>query len=503
MSEQNQESKERISRMQFDRMAFQRLVLTDLRKSKEGRQFLKKYKQSEVREIVENYKDVRNQKKLVEISNILFAKSPQYQRLLWYLSNMALFSHVITPIKDIKKLNKSKVLKQYTEIGELMKLMELRHEMSKVLSTAFKEDVFYGYVHRDKKSFYIQHIQADICQITSVEDGVYNFSIDMRHFEKDEERLLLFGKEVQEKYAVWKRVKNTNSKLESYVELSAENTICIKINEHMLDIFPPFAGSFDAMFDIEGFKQLRKDKEELGNYMILTQQLPMRPDSEDNNDFAIDEETMRFFHEMASNTVPENVGIITSPMKIEPVKFDRDRADSDGVQKAQRDLWDGLGVSSLLFGADKSTSQGLLMSIKTDEEIVFAVLTQIQRWINRYLKNEFKDLMFNINLLHVTEYNKQEVFKMYLEAGQFGVPVKSHVCAVVGLDPIETMNMAYLENDLLEMHDKFIPMMSSHTMGAEGLAGAEDGRPKKDAKDVSDETARGQDKPNAKPSVKK
>lgn len=496
MLEQANEKQERKSMMNFDRLAFQRLILTDLKKTKEGRKFLKKYTQSEVREIVENFKSGENQAKLVEISNLLFAKSPQYQRLLWYLSNMALFSHVITPIKDIRKANKNKVLKQYTEIGELMKLMELRHEMSKVLSTAFKEDVFYGFIHRDKKSFYIQPIQYDICKISSVEDGVYNFSIDMRHFAQDEERLLQFGKEVQEKYSTWKRVRSADTKLDPFVELSAENTICIKINENMLHTFPPFAGSFDAIFDIEGFKQLRKNKEELGNYMILTQQLPIRTDSEDNNDFAIDEETMRFFHEMASNTVPDNVGIITSPMKIEPVKFERDRADSDGVQKAQRDLWDGLGVSSLLFGADKSTSQGLLMSIKTDEEIVFAVLTQIQRWINRYLKNEFKDLMFNINLLHVTEYNRQEMFKMYLEAGQYGVPVKSHVCAVVGLDPIETMNMAFLENDVLQMHENFIPMMSSHTMGGDALA-QEDGRPKKDAKEVSDETARAKDKPNA------
>ena len=496
--EQAKETTERKSLMQFDRMAFQRLIVNDLKKSRDGRKFFKKYTQKEVREIVENFREEKNQLALIEISNGLFAKSPQYQRLIWYLSNMALFSHVITPIKDIRKLNKSKVHKQYTEIGELVKLMELRHEMSKVLSTAFKEDVFYGYIHRDKKSFYIQPIKYDICRITSVEDGVFNYSIDMRYFEKDEERLVQYGKEVQEKYFNWKKVKSVNGKVDSFIELSAENTICIKINENMTnEIFPPFAGSFDAIFDIEGFKELRKTKEELGNYMILTQQLPMRPDSEDNNDFAIDEDTMRFFHEMASNTVPDNVGIITSPMKIEPVKFERDRADSDGVQKAQRDLWDGLGVSNLLFGADKSTSQGLTMSIKSDEQIVFGVLTQIQRWLNRYLKNEFKDLMFNINILHVTQYNRDEMFKMYLEAGQYGVPVKSHVCAVVGLDPIETMNMAYLENDILEMQDNFVPMMSSHTMGGEELAQQTDGRPKKDPKKVSDETARAKDKPNA------
>lgn len=508
MTEQNDNKVERPLAMTFDNMAFAKLMVNDLSKSREGRRMLKKYSQSEVREIVENYKQPKNQEKLREISGILFAKSPQYQRLLFYLSGMALFAHIIAPIKDIRKANKAKVLKQYTQIGELLKLMNLRHEMTKVLKIAFREDTFFGYVHRDKKSFYIQHIDANICQITSIEDGVFNYSIDMTYFEKDEDRLQMYGKEIQLKYKQWKRNKamrgNSRTQVESYVELSPENTICIKINEDMLETFPPFAGSFDAIFDIEGFKQLRKDKEELGNYMILTQELPMRKDSDNNNDFMIDEKMMRFFHDMASDTVPENVGVITSPMKIEPVKFDRDRADSDGVAKAERDLWSGLGVSQLLFNADKSTSQGLVMSIKTDEEIVFGVLTQIQRWVNRYLKFEFSDLMFNAQILHVTHFNRDDMFQMYLTSAQYGIPVKNHVSAVVGLDPIETMNMAFLENDLLEMHEEFIPLMSSHTMGAEGVAGVtgqgakpEDGRPKKDPKKVSDETARGQDKPNA------
>jgi hypothetical protein len=501
MTEQNQaiENFERKNVMVFDKMAFAKLVINELSGSKDGKNFLKKYKQSEVREIIENYKLPKNQERLREISQLLLAKSPQYQRLVRYFSGMALFAHVITPIKEIKKVNEKKALKQYVEVGELAKLMNLRHEMQKVLHVAFTEDIFFGYIHRTKKDFYIQKVDASIAKITSVEDGVFNYSIDMSYFEKNVNVVKAWAEEVQVKYAQWKAMKNKNPKLSPWVELDARNTICIKINEHQLEAFPPFAGSFDAIFDIEGFKQLRKDKEELGNYMLLAQELPMRKDSENNNDFMIDRDMMMFFHNMAVDTVPENVGVVTSPMKIEPIKFDKDRADNDGVAKAERDFWSGNGTSQLLFNADKSTSQGLLMSIKTDEEIVYGVLTQIERWLNRYLKFEYSDLMYNISILPITHFNRQEMFQMYLQAGQFGIPVKSHISASVGLDPIEMMNMAHLENNLLKMHEEFIPLQSSHTQnGEEAVAGSgENGRPKKDQKEVSDETARGQDKPNA------
>lgn len=501
MNPRSKDSKtvERKNVMVFDSAEFARLVITDLASKKNGRSLLKKYKQSEVREILEGYKLPRNQEKLVEISQLLYANSPQYKRLVQYFGGMALFAHVLLPVKDISKYKKDKVIKQYTQIGELIKLMNLRHEMTKLMISAFVEDVFYGYVHRTKKDFYIQKIDSKICKITSVEDGVFNFSIDMSFFQKNEDTLHQWADEIQQKYRQWKAMKSKNPKLSEWVELDAENTICIKVNEEILEIFPPFAGSFDAIYDIEGFKRLRKDREEIGNYMILTQELPMRKDSDNNNDFMIDKDMMMHFHNMAVDVVPDNVGVITSPMKIEPLKFDRDKVDNDGVAKAERDFWSGNGTSQLLFNADKSTSQGLLMSIKTDEEIVFGVLTQIERWVNRFLKFQFSDLMFNIDILDVTHFNQSDKHKMYLESAQFGIPVKSHISATLGLSPIETMNMAYLENDILELHDKFIPLMSSHTMSAEDIIGnnGEDGRPKKDETQRSDETVRGDDKPNA------
>lgn len=498
MSESNENVEQKdITRgnvLNFDRTLFQKLVISDLQRSKQGRSFLKKYKQSEVREILENYRIPKNQERLVEISRTLYAKSPQYQRLLKYFSGMLTFPYIITPIKDIRKLNKNKVLKQYADIGELAKMMNIKHEMTKVLQTAFVEDVFYGYVYKTNKDFYIQKLDYKICKITSVEDGVYNFSIDMAFFEKNEDDLVNWANEIRVKYYQWKTLKGKNSSLSNWVELDAKNTICIKINEDMLETFPPFAGSFDAIFDIEGFKQIRKDREEIQNYMLITQELPIREDSENNNDFLIDQDMMMFFHNMASDTVPDNVGVITSPMPIKSVKFDKDTANSDGVANAERDFWAGSGTSQILFSSSTNTSQGVLSSIKTDEEIAFTVLNQINRWINRYIKFNFKDLMFNIQVLSVTYFNKQETFDMYLQAGQYGIPVKSHICAVVGLEPVEMMGMAYLENELLELHEEFIPLVSSHTQSGneEDLSGT-GGAPKKDASKVSDEGQKSRD----------
>jgi hypothetical protein len=483
----------RRNSMSFKREDFAKLVINDLSRDLNSKSLLSKYKQSDIQTFLEGFKLEKNQKKLVDVSKLLYAKSPQYQRLVRHFAEMPTFAHVLVPSVSLAGIDKTKILKQYNQVAEFLKVLNIKHEFTKLLNVAFVEDVFFGYVHKTKNDFYIQKIDSSIAKITSVEDGVYSFSINMEHFSGNEDELSSWAEEVQQKYILWKNRKVNDRRLGSWVELDSQNTICIKINESMLETFPPFAGSFDAIFDMEGFKRLRKNKEEISNYMLITQELPMRKDSEDNNDFMIDMDTMMYFHNLASETVPDNVGVITSPMPIDTVKFDKDRADSDGVAKAERDFWSGNGTSQLLFNADKSTSQGLQMSIKTDENIVFDVLNQIERWLNRYLKFNFKNLMFSVDILDVTRFNEKEKHKMYLESAQYGIPVKSHIGAVLGLSPIELTNLITLENDVFELHHNLIPLASSHTMGSDGIEESE-GRPESEVEDIGDEGARARDK---------
>lgn len=474
--------------MKFNKEDFARLVISDLSKTSSGRRVIKKHTQSEVREMVENYQTVFNQDKLVDISKTLYVRSQQYKRLIQYFSDMALFSYVLTPVKNIDKFTESRVRKQFSDLGELVDKMELKHEMRKVLRVAFVEDVFFGYIHEEKDSFYIQKIDHSICHITSIEDGVYNFSIDMTYFQRNPDELKLWADEVQIKYKQWES--SVQSREGNFVELSPERTICIKINEEILERVPPFAGTFDSIFDIDAFKRLRKNKEEMGNYMVLIQKLPIRKDTNDVNDFLIDHDMFQYFHNMTSSTAPDNVGVITSPMEIEAVRFDKDSADSDGVAKAERDFWAGSGTSQSLFSVDKNTSQGIALSIKADEEIVFSALSQIQRWINRYISSKFKNPLFKVKILDLTYFNQEKMFDHYIEAGNNGFPVVGYIGAVIGMSPNELVGMAHLENKILNLHDNLIPLATSHTQSKDDKGG----RPEMDDDDISDEGAKSRDK---------
>ena len=458
-----------------------------------SRKVVKSYTQSEVREILESAHTAINQDKLVEISKVIYRTSNQYRRLISHFAGMPTYAYIITPTKDIRDTSPEKIKKAYEEIGVLAKKMKFKNELAKVHKIALIQDVFYGYVHEDTKSFYIQHIDYALCRISSVEDGVLNYSVNMAHFDGRVDDLAYYPDEFSRMYWQWKIDKATNSKIDNYVEVSPNNSICVKIGDETMEVMPPFAGVFDSIFDVEGFKKLRKSKGEMENYMTLIQKAPIRTDTDSNNDFAIDPDMMDYFHEQLADALPEEVGLATTPMSVEAVNFKQTKVGEDGVAQAERDMWSSAGVSSLLFNADGKSSQGLLNSIKTDEELVFSFLRQLERWINRRIRRKNKNGFFEISILDVTTFNKDEMYKTYLEAATYGFPTKTQLASTVGLEPIEMMSMMFLENDVLGMQDEMKPLQSSHTMSGDE-ATAEGGAPQKEQKDKADETVRTEDK---------
>jgi len=399
--------------------------------------------------------------------------------LILYFACLPTFDYIVEPYGlNTEKINKKTFKTQYQKTLELLEIMNLPHEFLKVLKIAFKEDVFYGYEHMSDDSYFIQPLDPDYCQISSIEDGVYNFAFDFSYFNKYPKKLKQYPEEFQQKYKKYEKDKKNYR----WQELDSNNTICIKVNEELDYPLPPFNAVFESVFDIEDYKKLKKVKTKLDNYMVLTQQIPIDDKNSEPNNFLIDLDTAIAFHNRAVQALPEAVGLITSPMKIDAIKLDRKQTDTDQVAHAERDYYNAAGVSQFLFNSEKVTSVGLSKSINTDEQIVFALLRQFERWVNRKLKNFNTKYKFRIRFLNTTVFNVDNVFEKYLKAAQYGMPVKLALGASLGLSGSEMANMVFLENEIMELHDTLIPLSSSHTQSSKG----EKGRPQKSEDELTE-----------------
>ncbi|MFJ7982442.1 hypothetical protein ACIQ1D_19450 [Lysinibacillus xylanilyticus] len=410
------------------------------------------------------------------LSQYFYNVSALYKLIIRYMALMPTYAYTVIPTDMPDKVDQAKLKKQYMKTLSYIDKMNLPHEMIKAMTIAFREDTFFGYEHEAKDSYFIQPLDAKYCRISSIEDGVYNFAFDFAYFDSFKDELELYPNEFKRKYNTYKETK------ERWIELDPLKSVCFKVNSDFLYSLPPFATMFQSIVDLDDYKAIKKARAKNDNFMAFIQKIPLDEKNPDINKFLIDLELAMTFHNMASETLPEGVGVITSPMAIEAVKTEKAKTDSDLVSEAYREAFRDGGVSEFLFNSDKNTSVGLAKSILTDEEVVFAMLRQVERWINRKLKNMSGVYNFKIKILDITVFNREEKSKQYLESAQYGIPVILEIGATLGLTPLDFINKVTLENDILGLHDLLTPLQSSHTM----KNGEDVGRPEKSDKEISD-----------------
>lgn len=442
------------------------IKLRNLDSSRESNPTYTKYKKDEIVKYLGN--PANYEKQLRSMSTYLYNISNYYRRLIEYMAGMSTFSYVVVPygIDYSKKVNTQKFKKGYYAVVAELEKMNLRHEFSKALTIAFRDDIFCGYSWETNDSFTIQTLDADYCKISSIDDGVYNIAFNFSYFDSNLEKLPNYAPEFATMYAAYKK----DAQKMKWQELDPSKSICLKVNEHDIIPIPPFVSLFSALADIEDYRAISKNASEVNNYKALALEIPVG----DDGTFLIDYDLCKEFYDMLSNVLPSNIGAIMSPMKISSWDFEKSGVASDNgeVEKAESTMWSQAGVNKILFGGGEDPSASTLeLSTVNDQMIVFKMMRQIERWINRKLKNVSSAVKFKVNILDVTVYNRQKMHEQFLRDGQYGMPVRTAIMATQGFSPSDYENMAYLENDMLQFSSKEIPLTSSNTQSADSSAG--------------------------------
>lgn len=406
-----------------------------------------------------------NAKNLRNASKYMFVRSPQYRRLCLFYAMVPMWCYTLAPSQfDPSKIKGDTFKKQYFKTAALLESMNIKHEMQKACAIAWTEGIFYGISYSAPNSFFLQKVDPDICNITSVLDGVYSFSIDMSRIQQDD--LFKYPDYIT---TMWNTYKSTNIKWQDVPE---EYSWCIKIDESVSYPCPPFASVLPNLFDIDTYSDLQEERSEIENYKAISMKVPV----DEYGAPTIDMDIATKYYEQVCNNISKYIGVILSPFDIKDWDFQKSGgiADIDIVSRAEEQFWSATGTSSLLFGSTKNNSSlGMKLSIAADESVMIAVMNQCERLINRYLKNVSSTSKFRINLLPVTIYNQEDMVKKYKDAASYGIPVKSVYGALMGLSPADMLGMDYVEREILQV-ENLVPMVSSHTISSDSDDG---GRP--------------------------
>lgn len=467
-----------IIRMPGKFATINKLILRDLNGNNPSPTFYK-YTKDQISNFLKN--PYSNEKNLRDAVIYLYGASPHFRRLIQYFVALSDLSYVVTTYKlDTANAKPKTVRKNFNKTENMLASLDIKNQFRRILTVCLREDTFFCTMRVTSDSIIIQQLPSDYCRTDIIEDNVLNVSFDFSYFDSNSQYLPLYSEEFRSKYELYLKDR-TGSK---WQELSSPTSFAIKCNDDILKYsLPPFAGILREVYELEDYKSLKLTKTELDNYAMLVMSLGIDKDGNWTMDF----DKAREFYRNLDNVLPDEVGSVLSPMPIEKISFERNTtSDSDTVSDAEQNLFSAAGVSSLLFNNDKASANALTLSIKADQAMTYGIVKNIETAINRFLHAQPYGKNFKLTFLDCSPFNRKELSDSYLKACQYGIPMISYYCASQGLTQSEMDGMNFLEDTVLDIKSRFVPLQSSATQSGSSTTSDSPGRPENDIEDLTD-----------------
>lgn len=470
-----------ITNQQWD--VFQRMALQNLSSyvSTDKHFNPRKYDRKDVRRFMDN--PTTYEKQLREVSQFLLINSGAYMRLVGFLSSLMTLDHVLIPIAEPDKLTTPAFQRAKSKVNKYLENYNLKHEIGKIMSVLVLEDVFFGIERESKDSIMIQRLPSDYCKITHLVNGMYAFCFNMSFFDGMNKPLLdtEFPAEFTTMYEQYRQTKN------KWQEVDSDIGVCFKFYDNILQNVPPLAGTFEDILYLDDSKAIAYSEVLMGNYRLLLQKIPMSQGAKSIKDMIFDSKEAAGFHNLIKSTLPENIGIVTTPMDVTDIKLDKSTSEKekDNVKRAEDNVFTSAGVSKALFNDETSNSITINRAIEADAASLIKLLRQFEVFFkNRLRKFSTASYAFKVLFPDITIFNRDEKIEQYLKLGQYGLP-KSFLFAAIGVSEYEMINLLQYESSI-GLVDKMVPLKSSHVATGED----DGGRPLKDEDDLSGEGAK-------------
>ena len=217
---------------------------------------------------------------------------------------------------------------------------------------------------------------------------------------------------------------------------------------------------------------------------IIIQKLP----TDKNGDLIFDIDEARDIHNTAVDMLRRAIGVdvLTTFTDVDSIDLSdkNTSATTDDLEKVERTVYNNLGISRNLFNTDGNLS--LAKSILNDEATVRNLVLQFNVFMDRVIKKvntNIKKYNFKFYFLETTQYNYQELSKLYKEQTQIGF-AKLLPQIALGHSQSSILNTIVFENDILSLSSIMIPPLMSSTLSGEDVLG----------KNNSDNTSKNQNK---------
>ena len=343
-----------------------------------------------------------------------------------------------------------------------------------------KNGAYYAYIVPSASGLVLQQLPIGYCRsrykvgtMPAIEFNMKYFDDAFRDVNYRMKILNLFPKEFAKGYALFKQGKlepDYQGETGGWYLLDPGSTIKFSLYNGQYDI-PVFVNAIPAIIDLDQAQDLDRRKQMQKLLKILVQKLPR----DKNGDLIFDVDEAADLHNNAVQMLKRAVGVdvLTTFADVESLDMSdkNTTTTTDDLSKVERSLFNALGLSSNLFNTDGNIA--LDKSIKQDESAVRNLLLQFHIFFDRVvqaLNVNPKKYIFHFYMLETTQFNYQDLSKMYKEQTQIGY--SKMLCQIaLGHSQSSILNSIEFENEVLKLHEIMIPPLMSSVMSSEQILG--------------------------------
>ena len=440
----------------------------------------------------------RNLPLIREISNYFYNTNGIYSKVCDYFAYLYRYDWYITPeIKDESEKSFEKALIDFNNILGYLDNSHVKKVCGDIASEVVKNGAYYGYISPSRDGLVLQQLPINYCRTRFNIGDMPVIEFDMRFFDENfrdvnyrMKILRMFPKEFQKGYVLYKQGKlepdteyyplgrrdthlvNTNTQLNwrpGYwytLEPGSAVKFCFNNGDQ-----PLFINAIPAILDLDAAQDLDRRKQMQQLLKIVIQKLPL----DKNGDLIFDVDEARDIHNNAVEMLQHAIGVDVlttfADVQVEDMADSNTTTTSDDLERVERTVYNSLGVSKNLFNTDSNLS--LEKSILQDESTMRVLLLQFNSFfdkITQQLGSNKKKYNYRFYMLETTQYNYQNLAKMYKDQVQMGYS-KMLPQIAMGHSQSSIIHTAFFENKVLKLSEIMIPPLMSSTMGSEDILG--------------------------------
>lgn len=415
---------------------------------------------------------------LRNISNFYYNVNGIYHKVTNYLAYLYRYDWYVVPElhKEVSQIKEVDIMKHYSRILGFLDGSNIKKLCGEIGLEVIINGAYYGYIVPNSKGLSVQQLPVEYCRSRFSKGGMPVVEFNMKYFDKFSDTayrmkiLKMFPEEFLKGYDLYRRgrlPRDMGDPLGQWYVLDPNSAF--KFNFNGSDI-PALITAVPSLIDLDQAQDLDRRKQMQKLLKVIVQKLPL----DKNGDLIFDVDEARDIHnnavKMLKHTI--NTDVLTTFTDVSSVDLSDKTATAatDDLARVERAVFNSMGISQNLFNTDGNLS--LQKSILNDEASVRNLLLQFQLFFDKVVDalNLVKSYDFKFYMLETTQYNYQDLAKLYKEQTQIGFS-KMLPQIALGHSQSFILNTAIFENEILHLSEVMIPPLMSSTLRGEDVLG--------------------------------